>query len=103
MASVTNHFLLIHWKRPAKLEEFLLPPIGVYQIGCVSSGIDGVCCYCVFCHALNTIPVFVVVVQIRCYPIMVSQQPFWAMYVTWQWAPMKVCAKYQSYVGGCGW
>jgi hypothetical protein len=47
----------------------------------------------VFCHALNSIPDFVVVVQIRCYPIMVSQQPFPAMYATWQWAPMKVCAR----------
>jgi hypothetical protein len=31
MASVTKRFLLIHWKRPAKLEEFLLPPKGGFD------------------------------------------------------------------------
>ncbi|KAL3936645.1 MAG: hypothetical protein SGBAC_008076 [Bacillariaceae sp.] len=28
MAHISNRFLLIHWTRPAKLEEFLLPPSG---------------------------------------------------------------------------
>jgi hypothetical protein len=28
MAAMTKRFILIHWKRPAKLEEFLLPPKG---------------------------------------------------------------------------
>jgi hypothetical protein len=28
MAAMTKRFLLIHWTRPAKLEEFLLPPKG---------------------------------------------------------------------------
>mmetsp|Transcript_7887 Transcript_7887/g.19018 ORF Transcript_7887/g.19018 Transcript_7887/m.19018 type:complete len:882 (-) Transcript_7887:30-2675(-) len=28
MAHISNRFLLIHWTRPAKLEEFLLPPKG---------------------------------------------------------------------------
>jgi hypothetical protein len=28
VAHISNRFLLIHWTRPAKLEEFLLPPKG---------------------------------------------------------------------------